>query len=599
MSDTNQGVVWDLSSFFPEFNGPEMLTFKNELSEGIEQLKTKAEDAGPLTAASGDTWEEILLLAEDLAVRAGHIMSYIGCLESADARNDEYPRERADLARTLAEFAKFDVDVVHAFREADENVFAAFLKREKLEGMEYSLRRTRERGEYSMPQAEEKLATDLNVDGLHTWGRLYDRVSGKLEFELELPDGTKEMKPISQWRALMGDADRAVGRAAFEGGNRAWEGVEDICAAALNAIAGNRLTLNRYRGRKHFLDGPLFQASISQETIDAMYEAIYANIDVPRNIFKAKAKALGQKGIWMFERESPLPLDSDEKISWESGTAMVERAFSEVYPNLAEYFKTFLANRWMESESRPGKRPGAFCTGSALTGEQRVYMTFNGTLSDVKTMAHEIGHAFHSHVLKEKRPTARHYPMTLAETASIFGEHILAEGVYEDESISDDQKLLMLDTDLCGAAILILDITVRFQFEKKFHEERMKGEVPVARLKKLMVETQREVFGDALAEGGEDPMFWASKLHFYITGVSFYNFPYTFGFLLARSLYTMLKEEGPTFLPKYEAFLRHTGSATVEEVAMETLGADTTKPEFWTAALRSLQEPLELFKSLI
>jgi len=277
----------------------------------------------------------------------------------------------------------------------------------------------------------------------------------------------------------------------------------------------------------------------------------------------------------------------------------VKRAFSEVYPNLADYYGSFLSNRWMESESRPGKRPGAFCTGSHLTGEQRVYMTFNGTLSDVKTMAHEIGHAFHSHILKEQRPTARHYPMTLAETASIFGEHILAEGIYADDSVSADQKLLMLDTDLCGAATLILDITTRFEFEKKFHEERMNGEVSVARLKELMVETQREVFGDALTEGGEDPMFWASKLHFYITGVSFYNFPYTFGFLLARALYSMLKKEGPSFLPKYEAFLGMTGSATVEEVAMQTLGADTTKPEFWTESIRSLQGPIEQYRALI
>jgi oligoendopeptidase F len=599
MADEKQGVVWDLSSFFPEFNGPEMLAFKEKFGEDIETLKKMAEDAGALTAENGDTWEKILLIAEDIGVRAGHIMSYVGCLESADAKNDEFPRERAGLTRFLAEYGKFDVDMVHAFREADEEVFEAFLTRESMEGMTFSLRRTRERGEYSMTQPEEKLATDLSVDGLHTWGRLYDRISGKLEFEMELPDGTKQTKPISQWRALMGSADRAKGRAAFEGGNRAWTAIEDTCAAALNAIAGNRLTLNRYRKRKHFLDGPLFQAATSRATLDAMYEAINANLDVPRNIFKAKAKALGQEGIWMFERESPLPLESDEKVTWECGTAMVERAFSEVYPTLAEYYRSFLADGWMESEARPGKRPGAFCTGSHLTGEQRVYMTFNGTLSDVKTMAHEIGHAFHSHILKEQRPTARHYPMTLAETASIFGEHILAEGVYTDETVSDEQKLQMLDTDLCGAAILILDITTRFEFEKTFHEERMKGEVPVARLKELMVETQRKVFGDALIEGGEDPMFWASKLHFYITGVSFYNFPYTFGFLLARALYRMMKVEGPSFLPKYEAFLRMTGSATVEEVAMETLGADMTKPEFWTESIRSLQEPLELYKSLI
>jgi oligoendopeptidase F len=598
MSEEKQGVVWDLTPFFPEFDGKEMQAFKEQFTTDIGELCRRAREAGVLTAENGDTWEEILVLSEDLGVRAGHIMSYLGCLESADATNDQYPQARAGMMSVLAEYGKFDVDLTHAIKDTPADIFEAFLAREKLTGMTYALRRTRISGEHTMSRAEEKLATDLSIDGLHAWGRLYDRISGKIEFDLELPDGTVEKKPISQWRALMGDADRAVGRAAFIGGNKAWAGVEDICAAALNAIAGNRLTLNRYRGYEDFLEQPLFSAATSRETLDAMYEAIHANAEIARDIFRAKAKALGQDAIWMFEREAPLPATSDEKISWEKGTAMVKRAFSEVYPNLAGYFQDFLDNGWMESEVRPGKRPGAFCTGSHLIGEQRVYMTFNGTLSDVKTMAHEIGHAFHSHILKEQRPTARHYPMTLAETASIFGEHILAEGVYGDSSVSDEQKKLMLDTDLCGAANLILDITVRFEFEKKFHEERMKGEVSVARLKELMTTTQQEVFGDVLVPGSEDPYFWASKLHFYITGVSFYNFPYTFGFLLARALYHMMKKEGPSFLPKYEEFLRMTGSATVEEVAMATLGADMTKPEFWTESIRSLSEPLELYRKL-
>ncbi|MFC1679768.1 M3 family metallopeptidase [Elusimicrobiota bacterium] len=251
------------------------------------------------------------------------------------------------------------------------------------------------------------------------------------------------------------------------------------------------------------------------------------------------------------------------------------------------------------SESRGGKRPGAFCTGSPVINEQRVFMTFNGALGDVTTLAHEVGHAFHGHLLRDLRPGAREYPMTLAETASIFGEHILAEGIYEDKEIGDDAKLLMLDGDLSGAAVLLLDITTRFEFEKKFHEERQKGEVSVTRLKELMVEAQRRIFGDALEEGGEDPYFWASKLHFYITDVTFYNFPYTFGFLMAKALFNLFKKEGAPFLPKYRDFLRLTGSDTVEGVARRSIGADVGDPAFWDESIRSLERPLKLYKKLL
>jgi oligoendopeptidase F len=154
----------------------------------------------------------------------------------------------------------------------------------------------------------------------------------------------------------------------------------------------------------------------------------------------------------------------------------------------------------------------------------------------------------------------------------------------------------MLDEYLTGAAVTILDITVRFEFEKAFHEERKKGEVSAARLKDLMTGAQRRVFGDALEPGGEDPLFWASKLHFYMTGVSFYNFPYTFGFLLAATLFRKFKAEGPSFLPKYEAFLRLTGADTVENVARRSIGADLSKPAFWETAITGLSEPLALYR---
>lgn len=599
LQQQKQGVVWDLTSYFTEFNDAEMLAFKEQLKADIAELQQRAAALAPLSQETNADWENVILKAEDLEARLGHISSYLGCLGAADAADERYAQEEAALSRLMAEYNKFSVDVLRAFRDVDDTVFEAFLARDGISGAEHALRRLRERAAHMMNIEQEKLATDLNVDGFHSWGRLYDTVTGKLEFEMDYPDGRSERTPISQWRSLMANVDREVGKAAFECGNRAWQGIEDVCAAALNAIAGTRLTLNKYRGVDSYLYWALFQSSISRETLDAMYQAIHDNIELGREIFRAKAGFMDRSGIHWYEREAPLPLRDNGQYGWNQGVALVDQSFARAYPGLRQYFGDFINRRWIESEVRGGKRPGAFCTGSPLTGEQRVFMTFNGTLSDVTTMAHEVGHAWHSHLLKEMRFMAQDYPMTLAETASIFAEHILAKGIYTDDTVGDVQKLQMLDADLCDAASLLLDITVRFEFEKAFHDERLNGEVPVSRLKHLMVETQRQVMGDALLEGGEDPLFWASKLHFYITGVTFYNFPYTFGFLLARALYNLFEQEGESFLPKYEDFLRLTGSDTAENVAMRSIGADITKPDFWSTAIQSLNPSLKLYKELL
>lgn len=593
-----QGVVWDLSSYFTEFNGPEMMAFKDKLREEMAQLQKEAAALDVLNTDTADAWAGLLVRSEDWSVRFYHVSSYVGCLSAADAKNSKYTSEQAVLSLIGAENAKFAVDILRAFKGVDDAVFESFCAREELKGMEHFLGRLREQAEYRMEPELEKLAADLSVDGFATWGRLYDTVSGKLEFELEV-DGEKKMVPISQWRSMMSDVDREKGRAAFEAGNKAWEGVEDICAACLNAISGTRLTLNKRRGIDHFLKPALFQAKMSRESLDAMYTAIHDNIDVARDIFRAKAAFMGQTGICWFEKSSPLPLKDESTYSWEQGSAMVSEAFHKVYPELGKYYDEFIDKRWMESEVRPGKRPGAFCTGSPYTREQRVYMTFNGALGDVTTLAHEMGHAWHGHLLKELRPVARQYPMTLAETASIFAEHILADGIYKDDAISDSAKLQMLDADLNGAAVLLLDITTRYEFEKAMHEERMNGTLSVDRFKELMVETQKRVMGDAMPEGGEDPLFWASKLHFYITGVSFYNYPYTVGFMLARNLANRLHEQGSEFLPQYEDFLMMTGSGTVEECVSKCLGDDATKPEFWAASINSLKPEVEKYKQLL
>jgi oligoendopeptidase F len=331
-----------------------------------------------------------------------------------------------------------------------------------------------------------------------------------------------------------------------------------------------------------------------------MFEAIFAHIELPRRILNFKAELQKTEGVAWYDLGAPLPLGSShEKLSWEEGKTLVEQSFSQAYPLLGEYLRGVYDKNWIEWGPRSGKRPGAFCTGSLLTRESRVYMTYNDTLGDVRTLAHEVGHAFHSYIMRDVRTFAHFYPMTLAESASTFAEMLLTEGALADPNIGAAQKASLLDMEASHGAIFLLDIPVRFQFEKKLYEERTSGELSVSRLKELMVETQREVFGPVLEAGGEDPYFWASKLHFYITGTTFYNFPYTFGFLLSRGLYAMFQQQGSEFLLSYEKFLRLTGSDSVEGVAKRTLNCDLEAPEFWADAIRTLEAPLAQLTELL
>ena len=601
MTDTPSASAmnWDLTRYFPAFNGPEMQGFKETLRKDIAALQERASPLPPLSLDNQAGWEEVLLRYEDLLTRYGHLSSYVGCLSAVDARNEAYLRERAQVVRMEAEVAKLEVELFRAVKDAPEDLFSAFIGRPAFDGAQHLLRRLREEARRTMTPEKEVLAADLGVDGLNAWGRLYNTVSGKMEFDMAYPDGRRERLPMSQRRSLMEDPDRRVRRAAFDGGNAAWGTVEDVAAAALNAISGTRLTLNRHRAVDHFLDVALFQAGITRKTLDAMLEAIFAELDLPRRILRLKARVMGTEGVAWYDLGAPLPFPDQERLPWEKGRALVLTSFARAYPALADFLRVMYEKSWIEWEPRAGKRPGGFCTGSRLIGESRIFMTYNRTMGDVRTLAHEAGHAFHNHISRDLRYYAQYRPMTLAESASTFGEMLLTEGILADPSFSDAQKALILDMETGHGVIYLMDIPVRYEFEKALYEERAGGEVGVSRLKELMVETQRRVFGDALEQGGEDPYFWASKLHFYITGVTFYNFPYTFGFLLSRGLFAAFQKDGPDFLPRYEEFLRLAGADTPENVARRTLGQDLEAPAFWVGAIRSLEGPLSRLEALL
>ncbi len=590
---------WDLASYFPAFDGPEMRRFKVDLQADLDALLSEASAMAALDHDNQEAWERIVLSFEDVVTRLRHLGSYVSCITSADANNEDFAAEEGALSLLDAQMSKVLVELQRGFKSPSDEVFDAFTSRPALRDARHRILRIREQSRHTMTTEKEHLASDLGVDGIEAWGRLYDRVSGKLTFEMAYPDGRREQVPMSQRRALMEHPDRRVRRTAFEGGNEAWASIETVPAAALNAISGTRLTLYRHRGMDHYLDRALFQAAISRETLNAMFEAVFSEIDVARSILAYKARLMGGDTLGWYDLSAPLTVQNQDEPTWEDARTLVHRAFAAGYPALADYAAKAYEKKWIDWSPRPGKRPGAFCTGSPLTKESRVYMTYNDNMGDVLTLAHELGHAFHGHLMRTERTLNRAYPMTLAESASTFGEMLLMRGLMEEPGISAETRALMLNLEASDGATYLLDIPVRFEFEKAFHEERAAGKVGVGRLKELMVETQRRVLGDVLDPDGGDPYFWASKLHFYITGTTFYNFPYTFGYLLSRGLFAQYEQEGPDFLPRYERYLKLTGSDTAENVVRRTVGLELTEPGFWSGAIRGLQGVLDQLEASV
>lgn len=586
---------WSLESWFTEFGAPDYTAFKSALAQDIEAMKSKAQTLSTDLAA----YTYILCEFEKLGDRLGHLSAYLGCLSADDANNELVKRDEAWISTLEAENSKLRATLQSRLAALPDTAFAALLQDLQLAGASHAISRMREEGRQQMPGELESLAADLNVNGLHAWGRLYDTLTGKMEFDMTFPDGHVEKVPMARRRALMSEPDRRLREAAFHAGQQPWLDHADTLAAGLNGIAGTRLSLYQHRGISHFLDTPLFDGAMSRASLDAMLQAIHAHIDLPRRALRTAARLQGTPALHFFDLEAPQVAAPDEKpLTWDHACATVEAAFSSAYPRLGSYFRDMLKQRWIEAEPRPGKRPGAFCTGSLLRHEERVYMTWHGTVHDMVTLAHEAGHAWHSCVLRPARSFAASYPMTLAETASNFGEMILLDGLLSDPSLTPATRAYLLDQEMLRAHAYLVNIPMRYEFEKAFYAERASGEVSVTRLRELMTRAQNDLYGDTLLPDGTDPLFWASKMHFFISSVSFYNFPYVFGYLLSQALFARFKAEGASFLPRYEAFLAATGSATCEEVARQTLGADLTDPEFWATALCAIEPTLQAYEKL-
>jgi pepF/M3 family oligoendopeptidase len=373
-----------------------------------------------------------------------------------------------------------------------------------------------------------------------------------------------------------------------------WADKADYCAEALNHLGGFRLQMYKHRGWTSIHKEPLEINRMSEKTLHVMWDVIDRSKDIFVEYLNRKAKLMGLEKLAWVDVDAPLG-EAAQKISFDEGAKTILEQFESFSPKMAAFSKNAFERSWIEAEDRAGKRPGGFCTSFPIAGETRIFMTYGGTANNVSTLAHELGHGYHQHVMNDMPALAQQYAMNVAETASTLAEMIVSDAAVKKAS-TDEERIILLEDKIQRAIAFFMNIHARFIFETNFYEERRNGLVSVERLNELMESAQKKAFKDSLSS--YHPHFWAAKLHFYSTEVPFYNFPYTFGFLFSAGIYAKAQEVGPAFEDQYVSLLRDTGSMTVEELARKHLGVDLTQPDFWQSAVDMAIEDVKQFMAL-
>lgn len=584
--------VWDLESIFSGGSSSEAFAaYLNELEADVRKLQeTLNQTAAPATLKNTEVLNPILELLQSCYVRISEGSAFVSCL-SAQNQQD---KKAAQLQGTVSSIAamlnssksKFD----DTLSQMPEDVWTEWLERPEIQPLSFVLNESRAQAKEKMSPELEGLALDLAVDGYHGWGKFYNTIVSKVNIPFE-QDGETIMLSAGQAANKLSDSERAVREQVFASWEQAWTDVEDFCADTLNHLAGFRLKWYEKRGWQDILKEPLSINRMSRQTLDTMWEVINGAKPVLVQYLERKAQLLGVDKLSWSDVEAPVG-KSVGKVTYDGAAQTIVEQFAKFSPKLSSFAEMAFEKRWIEAEDRPGKRPGGFCTSLPLSKATRIFMTFSGTASNVSTLAHELGHGYHQHIMEELPALNQRYAMNVAETASTFAEMIVADALVQTAS-DEQEKLALLEDKIQRSVAFFMNIHARFLFENRFYEQRKKGLVSADELSRLMVEAQEEAYCGVLASN--HPHFWASKLHFYLTGVPFYNFPYTFGYMFSAGIYARAQQEGTAFAGKYDDLLRDTGRMTVEELALKHLGTDLTQPDFWQNAANLVIADIEQF----
>ena len=589
---------WDMTVVYPSLTSPEFAEGFQALVQSITDLEQifdthniAEREAAPLDDATVQAFETVIERYNSVLADHRTISAYISSFTSTNSRDNEAQSKLSQLQQQTVRLTLLDTRFTAWIGSLD---VAALIERSQIaQDHAFMLRQSKLQAEHLMSPAEEALAAELSVSASTAWSKLHSNLTSQLIVPFER-DGQVEDLPMSMIRNLAFEEDRDVRRKAYEAEVASWEQAALPLATALNSIKGEVNTLSKRRGWASPLDAALFDNNIDRQTLDAMMQAARESFPDFRRYLRAKARALGLEKLAWYDMFAPVGTSS-KVWNYDVAQDFIVEQFGSYSSKMSEFAQRAFNESWVDAEPRPGKRDGAYCM-ALRKDESRVFANFKPAFGGMSTLAHELGHAYHNLNLAERTMLQRSTPMVLAETASIFCETIVRRAALKQ---SDTQEqIAILEATLENACQVVVDISSRFIFEQRVFESREQSELSVDDLCRLMLDAQRETYGDGLDQDVLHPYMWAVKGHYYSGVRSFYNYPYMFGLLFGLGLYARYQEDPEAFTRGYDELLSSTGLADAATLAAR-FDIDIRTPDFWRSSLDIIRADVQRFEELI
>ena len=579
-------MTWNLEIMYKGYDDPKYVSDCQKLFEMIEIMKNEKLDEVNVK----ETIENHLKLEIEFTRVVSELFSYSNLRVSTNVNDYEALGQMGKIRMSLQETVAADVAFTKYLKDKDLDVLAS--ESEFIKEHLYQLKRNQESAKHMLSDAEEILASKLQMVGSSGWSQLQGNLTSNLSINL---NGKNYPLPVIRNMAFSTDAK--LRKEAYEAELLSYKGIEDAVAMALNNIKREVNIMMPLRGYKSGLEKTLEQSKMTEATLNAMIEAIKQEAPRFRDYLRLKGKMLGhENGIPFYDLFAPVGKLTKE-YTVEEAQDLVLSAFRSFSEPLYELGKEAFMNRWIDFLPHEGKRGGAFCAGLGNHDQSRILTNFTGALVNIQTLAHELGHAYHGRVIQNNSPLNRSYPMPLAETASIFCQTLMSKKMINE--ITDPmEKLTVVELSLHEDTQCVIDILSRFIFESSVFNTPLSKPLSAKDMCNMMLEAQDASYGDGLDPNYKHPYMWVCKSHYYSAGLNYYNFPYAFGLLYGKGLYKQYLKDKEAFVKNYDKMLMATGCMNVEDVA-KTMNIDITKKEFWVESLQFIEEEIDLFESLL
>ena len=576
---------WSLDIFYKGIDDPTLASDMDKLEATVAKCKQMA-----ASLSYDDTvrnLREMIDIKETLTLLVRRLAGYFSLRRSANSGDTEVSAYMTKIQMMMASLARENV-MFEKYVGGIEDIDEVISGDDVLSQYKFYFNEIKASVSHNMSDDAEDVFARMNISGGRAWGDLFSYLTSTLEVDYK-----GEKTTLAAIRGLAESADPEERKSAYEAEIASYKKVKDPIAFALNSIKAQVNTEATLRGYADALDVTLANSRMKKETLDAMFEAMREYMPKFREYLKHKAKLLGhQNGMPWYDILAPMGKSDSRTFTAEEAHAYLVEHFSSFAPDLADMVDEAFKNDWIDFYSRPGKVGGAFCSNLPFLKQSRILTNFSGSFGSVVTLAHELGHAYHGMLIQDHRPLNTGYTMPVAETASNFNELIIVNDAIDKSE--GEEKLQLIESQLQDCTQIIVDIYSRFLFEDEVIRRRKSTFLFAKDLEEIMLNAQREAFGDALDPDYMHPYMWCCKSHYFSAGLSYYNFPYAFGGLFSRGLYAKYLEEGDAFLPKYRALLNATTVDTVENIA-GIAGIDLTQPEFWRKSLKMIADRIDEF----